>query len=65
MKELLIEQGIMTGKPSGNPRNKSKPVLTWNATMLEVSGVSDFSALDTKEKKEVNLPGFDGNEQTY
>lgn len=33
--------------------------------MLEVSGVSDFSALDTKEKKEVNLPGFDGNEQTY
>jgi len=27
-KELLLEQGIMTGKRSGNPRNKRKPVLT-------------------------------------
>lgn len=27
-KELLLEQGIMTEKPNGNPRNESKPVVT-------------------------------------
>lgn len=62
-KELLLEQGtISVKKKSGNSRNKSKAVLTRDIHIPEISFFFWFFFLlwIKRAKKEVSLPGFEG-----